>query len=372
MNTITTLKPQNSVAIILCIISTFVSSLAFSQAVTNGSVTGAPVGNSMITSGSAAGWSTASGSPDLCNVTFPNYTTTSGLTPCPSPDGGSWLGIAAISAGEKAQTTITGLTVGNVYILAYYGSCFGTGSTLFNGGPATPEICVGTTCQTISIPKVACVWNNYTLTFTATAATMSLTANIISTTNSMYANLDGFRFITPLGVELSSFTAEINESNDVALNWTTNSEDNNDYFTVLKSTDAIEWKELERVDGAGNSTINLSYSSLDPRPSNGINYYKLKQTDFDGQETYSNIQSVQFESDDLEVYPNPANTLFELHGNKEELSSIQLFTLVGEDVSETIQIDYVSDHFVRVHVEKLKAGVYILKTASKLVKVNVY
>lgn len=369
---ITTLKTHNCVVYIICIISMLTSSLAFSQAVTNGSVTGAPVGNSMISSGSAAGWSTASGSPDLCNVGFPNYSTSVGLTPCASPDGGTWLGIAAISAGEMAQTTITGLTVGNTYILAYYGSCFGTGTGIFNNGPAIPQICVGATCQTISIPRVACVWNNYTLTFTATAATMNLTARNISTSNTTYANLDGFRFITPLGVELSSFTAEITESNNVALNWTTNSENNNDYFTVLKSTDAVEWKELERVEGAGNSSITLNYSTIDTRPTNGYTYYKLKQTDFDGQVSYSNIQSIEFESTGIEVYPNPAKTLFEVHGNKDELSTVQLFTLVGEDVSETIQIEYVSDHFVRVNVERLKAGIYILKTASKLVKVHVY
>lgn len=345
------------------------SSFSYSQAVTNGSVTGAPAANSAISAGNAPGWTTASGSPDLCNVGFPNYTTTPGLTPCPSPDGGTWLGLAAISAGERAQTTITGLTVGSTYTLAFYGSCFGTGSGIFNGTPALPQVCVGATCQSYSIPRVACVWNNYTLTFTATAATMTLSGSNTSTTNSTYANLDGFRFITPLGIEMSSFTAHLNGALQTELKWTTSSEVNNDYFTVMKSVDGIAWSELDRVDGAGNSTVSLHYNVIDPRPSQGINYYRIKQTDFDGQESMSAIESVHYDHTSIRVYPNPANTQFEIHDNQEELEHIQLYNLIGEDVSADVQFEMVSKELVRVSVEKLRTGVYILKTRSKLVKV---
>ena len=93
---------------------------ASAQTVTNGSVTGAPRGNNLIAN--ATGWSRCSFSPDLCDVTHPSYVTTSAVPSTPSPDGGTWVGLASL--GECAQTTITGLTVGNTYTLYFCGACF--------------------------------------------------------------------------------------------------------------------------------------------------------------------------------------------------------------------------------------------------------
>ncbi len=348
--------------------------LSFSQAVTNGSVTGAPVGNSAIGAGNAPGWTVGSGSPDLCDVSFPNYTAASTLTPCASPNGGTWLGLAAITFGEMAKTTITGLTVGTSYTLAYYGSCFGTTGTLFNSSPAQPKICVGTTCQTISIPKVACVWNNYTLTFTATATTMLLEASNISPDNSTYANLDGFRFVNPLGIELTSFTVNLNHLNQTEVNWTTNSEVNNDYFTILRSLNGVDWIEIGKIKGAGNSTITIDYATLDLRPKYGVNYYKLKQTDFNGQETYSSIASVNvnISNEELEIYPNPATTEFELHSSAEELTKVNLYTITGENVTNSVEWNCVSSDFIIVSTNQLSPGVYILKTVNKISKITIY
>lgn len=163
------------------------------QTVTNGSVTGFPVGNSMLPN--APGWSVCAFSPDLCDVNFTSYTGTSQVPAVASPDGGSWLGIAAL--GECAQTTVTGLTPGQQYTLYFCGACFGTGS-LFNSGPAMPEICVGNTCQTFTIPMVANTWNSYQMTFVANAASMVLQARMASGSDS-YASLDGFNLVSPCG-----------------------------------------------------------------------------------------------------------------------------------------------------------------------------
>jgi len=112
----------------------------------------------------------------------------------PSPDGGSWLGMAAVGAGECAQTTITGLTVGNQYTLCFYGACFGT-SSIFNSSPSNPTICVGATCVTVVIPQVASTWNLYTHTFVATAATETLSCTL--TGDDSYCGLDGFTITVP-------------------------------------------------------------------------------------------------------------------------------------------------------------------------------
>lgn len=170
----------------------FISQIS-AQTVTNGSVTGFPVGNNVLAN--AAGWSTCAFSPDLCDVNFRSYTGNSQVPAIASPDGGSWLGIAAL--GECAQTTITGLTPGQQYTLYFCGACFGTGA-LFNSAPANPEICVGSTCQIFSIPMVANTWNPYQMNFVANATTMVLQARIANGSNS-YASLDGFNLNGPCG-----------------------------------------------------------------------------------------------------------------------------------------------------------------------------
>ena len=76
------------------------------------------------------------------------------------------------------------------------------------------------------------------------------------------------------------------------LHWSTASEDNNDYFTIEKTKDGIYWEILDRETGAGNSTNQLYYSSVDKNVESIINYYRLKQTDYDGKFKYSDIISI--------------------------------------------------------------------------------
>ena len=84
-----------------------------------------------------------------------------------------------------------------------------------------------------------------------------------------------------LPIELLSFTGEQHNENNI-LKWITASETNNDYFTVERSFDAINFEEVGIVDGAGNSISTLNYSLIDNRPFDGVTYYRLTQTDFDG------------------------------------------------------------------------------------------
>ena len=95
----------------------------------------------------------------------------------------------------------------------------------------------------------------------------------------------------------------------VLLDESTALELNNDFFTVERSNDAVNFEELIIIDGAGNSNQTLNYTTKDVNPFNGVSYYRLKQTDFDGKFAYSNIVSVEFTTPkmlDLVVFPNPA------------------------------------------------------------------
>lgn len=94
-----------------------------------------------------------------------------------------------------------------------------------------------------------------------------------------------------LPIELLYFKGSGYNSDNV-LHWSTASEDNNDYFTIEKTKDGIDWEVVDREPGAGNSSNQLYYSFVDENVESIINYYRLKQTDYDGRFKYSDIISI--------------------------------------------------------------------------------
>lgn len=109
-----------------------------------------------------------------------------------------------------------------------------------------------------------------------------------------------------LPIVLLDFNVEV-KNNIVQINWQTASEINNDFFTVEKSKDAVNWEEVLRKSGAGNSQEILHYEDEGKFPVSGISYYRLKQTDFDGESTYSHIVPINYSNNYFSIYPNPAD-----------------------------------------------------------------
>jgi hypothetical protein len=88
----------------------------------------------------------------------------------------------------------------------------------------------------------------------------------------------------------------------VTLEWSVLSEVNNDYFTIHKSIDCYHWEELGRVPGNGNHNNRLDYSYTDESPIPGISYYRLTQTDYDGNYEIFNPISIIIKQDSKKVW----------------------------------------------------------------------
>ncbi|HOZ87019.1 MAG TPA: T9SS type A sorting domain-containing protein, partial [Bacteroidia bacterium] len=113
-----------------------------------------------------------------------------------------------------------------------------------------------------------------------------------------------------LPITMIDFTAEVCEDN-ICLNWSTASESGNDYFTLEKSLDGINFEEVAKVKGAGYSSSRLDYTHTDEQPYTGLSYYHLKQTDMDGSFSCSKKQAVNFiTAHASQVYPNPNQGVF--------------------------------------------------------------
>jgi hypothetical protein len=146
-----------------------------------------------------------------------------------------------------------------------------------------------------------------------------------------------------LPIELLSFSAKFN-GEAVAINWETATEINNDYFSIERSANGIDFTEIMVVRGAGNSNAISSYTINDKEPVSGTSYYRLKQTDYDGQsETFKavmvrNIKVAQSISIDQNAYPNPFTATFNIGYNVEERGNvtIKLSDIQGRIISQEV------------------------------------
>ena len=114
-----------------------------------------------------------------------------------------------------------------------------------------------------------------------------------------------------LPIELTSFTATC-DGRSTLVEWTTASERNNDYFVIERSDDAMNFTEVGRVAGAGNSIEQLDYTYNDYGIHGGDNYYRLVQVDYDGSRSVSEIvvatcEDADVEEPDVQAFPNPFN-----------------------------------------------------------------
>ncbi|MBI3133712.1 MAG: DUF2341 domain-containing protein [Bacteroidetes bacterium] len=167
-----------------------------------------------------------------------------------------------------------------------------------------------------------------------------------------------------LPIELINFNAISMQNNDVEIVWATASEINNAYFTVERSQDGITWEIVKKINGAGNSSSVLNYNAIDSYPFSGISYYRLKQTDFDGQSSYSEIRSVTIQDTQITIYPNPTNNHITLTDNKAELGQILICDMLGRDVTPQTQQINKTESIVVVDLSNLNPGIYIVKTKT--------
>ena len=112
----------------------------------------------------------------------------------------------------------------------------------------------------------------------------------------------------PLPIELLYFKG-ISKNDGNLIQWATATEQNNDYFTLLWSDNGIKFTPIHKRQGTGNSSIKIEYEYLDEYPSIGVNYYVLRQTDYDGKYKDSYAISVLSERGELPVIINCTNIL---------------------------------------------------------------
>ncbi len=212
----------------------------------------------------------------------------------------------------------------------------------------------------------------YTVTSPADAASCKVGSRFYDVSNNWDGNctiyVDDFDGSpSPLPVELSSFTAKVNNGK-VELKWQTATEVNNYGFQVERANGDSDWEKIGFVEGHGNSNSPKSYSFTDVVNGSGKYSYRLKQIDVDGSFEYSNVVEVtvttanKFEL--LQNYPNPFNPTTTLRFTlaKETPVNITVYNYLGQKVVQVLNKTLsAGTHTVNFNASKLAGGVYFYR-----------
>jgi hypothetical protein len=164
---------------------------------------------------------------------------------------------------------------------------------------------------------------------------------------------------TALPVTWLSFNAE-KDNNSVSVSWSTGLEINNSHFVIERSVDGDTWNEIGQISGKGDFNGVSDYNFNDYYPSEGVNYYRVKQVDYDGMVSYSLVKSVVFMTNVLassSVYPNPANEFvtIDIPFNNADVN-YSIIDLSGNIVDQGV----VSSDKNILNVQHLNKGVYMI------------
>jgi hypothetical protein len=210
-------------------------------------------------------------------------------------------------------------------------------------------------------------WNSPTTSWDTPAAGQTNTATsatIYGITSFSPWTLSGNN--APLPVEMLSFTAEAVED-EVKLNWKTATEINNDYFTIQRSKDAMDFADIDNVEAGNDSHTIQKYAYTDRHALPGKSYYRLKQTDIDGKHKFSEVRMVKLEEFQpaLTAYPNPVTdgkVSLDFQYALESTTYITVYNLLGKIVMTDVITKGVTLH--TLDLGNSSAGAYVVNAVN--------
>lgn len=172
---------------------------------------------------------------------------------------------------------------------------------------------------------------------------------------------------TPLPQVLLSFDA-VFDNTKVELTWSSDTENNNNFFSIEKSKDALVFEEVTSIKGFGNNSSIISYYDVDYTPFEGISYYRLKQTDVKGVVLSSRIVSINNKNISSNLSMNQSSvyeTAANLMGSENKEVLVVLRNEKGMESYSKVIID--QDNNIILPTEndnRLEIGNYIVVASS--------
>jgi hypothetical protein len=179
-------------------------------------------------------------------------------------------------------------------------------------------------------------------------------------------------------VTLLDYTAKC-DGNEIVLEWMTASESNNDYFTIERSTDGIYWFIVDQVKGAGNANNLTKYSYTDIMINNGDVYYRLSQTDYNGNTEYLGIDKVdckELQQDNASIISISENKdqgcinviLYTPDAEKEII--IEVYDYKGQQVLSKIVSTEEGKNIITINEFAFSSGVYLFNVIGNYYRLS--
>lgn len=301
-----------------------------------------------------------------------------------------------LSDGSHAgnfQVTGTGLTVGEEYYLMVDGNqgdiC--DYSITANNGVATVDagpdqiVCAGdpVNLSASGVSGESYVWNSLdgvvvndagqNQTYNPLVATTYVVESIGECNDSR--DTVNVSMCSPLPTVWGNFEAQEIQSNEVSLIWQTYSEINADRIEILRTNEIGSWFKIGEVKAKGSQSDTYNYSFNDRNPLEGTNYYRLVFIDFDGSRALSEVRSVRFSNGvNFSFVPNPtsgkANMTFSTVKELENAElSFKIYSQLGQDVTGLITTYRENDTTLKLDLERLKAGHYLVSVQNRMIRI---
>ncbi|MCF8275849.1 MAG: T9SS type A sorting domain-containing protein [Flavobacteriales bacterium] len=173
----------------------------------------------------------------------------------------------------------------------------------------------------------------------------------------------------PLPIEIVRFAGEC-AGGSIDVRWTTWTETNNDFFTLERSNNGSDFEIVDVIEGAGNSNEPISYNVKDEEAYSGTSYYRLKDTDFAGKSTYSEVVAVTC-GDDVNDFNfvnaydvDQTEVVVEFTGTENEDFKIVLFDASGKKILDYANTAVDGMNKVRLNTGVLASGIYIVNLSN--------
>jgi len=173
----------------------------------------------------------------------------------------------------------------------------------------------------------------------------------------------------PIPVTFMYFNAYKQGQTTALLNWKTAQEINSAYFDVERSTDALNYAYIGRVNAAGNSQVPVNYYFTDNNPESGLNYYRLKQVDIDGHFIYTPSRLVRFDGLDagtVKYFPNPTRGILniELSGATKKESKIINISNAAGIVMNQLKLGANTSSVLQIDLSNYPKGIYFVQVRT--------
>jgi hypothetical protein len=176
-------------------------------------------------------------------------------------------------------------------------------------------------------------------------------------------------FAAALPVELLNFAGSAVEKG-IQLKWETVTELNNEKFEIQRSQNANVFRTIGEVRGNGTTSTPIDYAYLDENPETGMNYYRLKQIDFDGKFEYSEVIAINYGGRQNEIgmfYPNPSKkgqVKLDYVATQSENINVIVFDMVGQLVL-TKELDVAAgNNILDFNFSELPKGAYLIQIGN--------